>query len=290
MAGPSLSPRRQIYHQLFVGAHPDGRLTFANRLIITAILMAVASAALFTEPTLPPAWHQGLRIAELVFGIIFLIEYVARIYAAAEMPGEGGALVKRWRFLRSPLGLIDLLVVVSTLLPMLTADAAVLRVLRLMRILAVMKFGRFSHAIREVGGAIRDRGDDLVVTVAFAAIVLLLGATALFMTEGGVQPEQFGSIPRALYWAVMTLTTVGYGDSYPITALGKVFASLVALAGIALVAMPTGIIAAAFSEAMQRRRDQRIEDMRAHLDRLEAVDEAVAEKLAALERTSHPKS
>ena len=283
------SLRSVFYHQVFVGAQPDGRLTIANRFIILAILLAVTSAVLFTEPALRPEWHHGLRIAEVVFGIIFLAEYVARIYAAAESPGEGSATTKRLRFIRSPLGLIDLLVVASTMLPMLTADAAVLRVLRLLRILAVMKFGRFSHAIREVGAAIKDRSDDLVVTVALAGIILLLGATALFMTEGSVQPEQFGSIPRALYWAVMTLTTVGYGDSYPVTALGKMFASLVALAGIALVAMPTGIIAAAFSEAMQRRRDHRIEEMRAHLDRLDAVDDAVATKLAALERTSNPK-
>ena len=91
------------------------------------------------------------------------------------------------------------------------------------------------------------------------------------------------------FWlSAVTMTTVGYGDTAPITPLGKVFASMVALSGIALVAMPTGIIAAAFSEAMQRRRDQRIEEMRQHLERLEEVDEAVESKLAALERTRNP--
>ena len=285
-AGRPATLRALLHHQLFVGAEPDGRLTLANRMLIAIIVLAVAGAVLFTEPSLPLAWHDGLRIGEIVFGTIFLLEYAARIYAAAERPGEGSAAAKRWRFIRSPLGLIDLFVVVATLLPMLTADAAMLRVLRLARVLAVMKFGRFNHAMREVWAAITDRADDLIVTVAFAAIVVLLGATALYLIEGEVQPDTFGSIPRSLYWAVMTLTTVGYGDSFPITPLGKLFASIVALAGIALVAMPTGIIAAAFSEAMQRRRDHRIEDMRRHLDRLDAVDEGVAAKLSALERTS----
>jgi voltage-gated potassium channel len=227
--------------------------------------------------------------AELVFGTIFLGEYLMRIWAAADEPGEGGAWTRRWRFIRSPLGLIDLFVVLATLLPVLTADAALLRTVRLLRVFAVMKFGRFSAAIREVGTAIADRGDDLIVTAALAFVFVLFGATALYIVEGDVQPEAFGSIPRALWWSVITLTTVGYGDVSPVTPLGKMFASIQALSGIAFVAMPTGIIAAAFSEAMQRRRDQKIEDMRAHLDRLDEVDDRVHAKLAALERTSNPK-
>ncbi|WP_162925221.1 ion transporter [Aurantiacibacter odishensis] len=280
--------RKKLHNELFVGAHPDGRLTITNKLLVLVILLAVGAAALATEPTLSPRWHDALVMAELVFGVVFLLEYLARIYAAADQPGEDGAWKKRWRFIRSPLGLIDLVVVVSTLMPLVTANAAMLRTVRLLRVFAVMKFGRFSKALKEVWGAVSDRADDLIVTMALAGVLLLFGATALYLTEGELQPEEFGSIPRALWWSVITLTTVGYGDAAPITALGKVFASMVALSGIALVAMPTGIIAAAFSEAMQRRRDQRIEEMRQHLERLDEVDEAVEAKLAALERTRNP--
>ncbi|MCB2067037.1 MAG: ion transporter [Erythrobacter sp.] len=280
--------RRKLYDELFVGAHPDGRLTLVNKLLIVVILLAVATAAMSTERGLPRAWHERFVVFEMVFGTIFLIEYIARVFAAAEQPGEGSAWAKRWRFMRSPLGLIDLAVVISTLMPLITADAAMLRTLRLVRVLAVMKFGRFNRALKEVWGAVTDRADDLIVTMALAGMLLLFGATALYMTEGDVQPEQFGSIPRALWWAIITLTTVGYGDAFPITPLGKVFASMIALSGIALVAMPTGIIAAAFSEAMQRRRDQRIDEMRQHLERLDEIDEQVEAKIAALERTRNP--
>lgn len=280
--------RKKLHTQLFVGAHPDGRLTLTNKVLITVILLAVGAGALATEPAISQRWHDALVIGELLFGAIFLLEYICRIYAAAEEPGDASASAKRLRFIFSPLGLIDLLVVVSTLMPLLTANAAMLRTVRLLRVMAVMKFGRFSRAIKEVWAAVSDRGDDLIVTVALAGVLLLFGATALYMTEGELQPEEFGSIPRALWWSVITLTTVGYGDATPITPLGKIFASMVALSGIALVAMPTGIMAAAFSEAMQRRRDQRIEEMRQHLERLEEVDEAVEAKLAALERTRHP--
>lgn len=280
--------RKKLHNQLFVGAHPDGRLTLTNKLLILVIIAAVATAALSTEASISSQWHHIFLVSELVFGIIFLLEYLARIYAAAEEPGEGSVWAKRWRFMRSPIGLIDLAVVVSTLMPLVTADAAMLRTVRLLRVLAVMKFGRFNRALKEVWGAVTDRADDLIVTMALAGMLLLFGATALYMTEGDVQPEEFGSIPRALWWSVITLTTVGYGDAFPITALGKVFAGMVALSGIALVAMPTGIIAAAFSEAMQRRRDQQIREMREHLERLDDVDEAVEAKIAALERARKP--
>lgn len=281
--------RRYLYHQLFEGAELDGRLTWMNRVLVAVILAAVASGVLATEATISRRWHQALLVAELAFGLVFLAEYIARIFAAAEQPGPASAWRKRWWFIRSPLGVIDLLVVLSTLMPLMLADATMLRMVRLLRVVAIIKFGRFSRAVREVGAAIAERGDDLIVTVALAAVLLLFGATALYLVEGPVQPEQFGSIPRALWWAVITFTTVGYGDAFPITAWGKVFASFVALSGIAFVAMPTGIIAAAFSEAMQRRRDLRIEEMRAHLERLDEVDDRVEAKLAALERTKKHK-
>ncbi|ANY18542.1 Cyclic nucleotide-gated potassium channel [Tsuneonella dongtanensis] len=276
--------RRYLHHQLTVGAELDGHLTWMNRLLVAVIIVAVATAVLSTEPSLGARWHRDLVIAELVFGTIFVLEYAARIFAAAEEPGPESAWRKRWHFIRSPLGLIDLVVIASTLLPLITADVAVLRMVRLVRVIAVMKFGRFSAALREIGAAIGERKDDLIVTVALAALLLLFGATALFVVEGTVQPEAFGSIPRALWWSVNTFTTVGYGDVVPVTALGKVFAALVALGGVAFVAMPTGIIAAAFSDAMQRRRDRMIEEMRAHLARLDRIDEEVEAKIAALER------
>ena len=278
--------RAHIHEQLFVGAHPDGRLTLLNKFLILVILLAVGAGVLATEPSFTAEFHQAIITAELVFGGIFLLEYLARVYAAAEEPGEQSSWAKRWKFIRSPIGIIDLVVVLSTLAPLVTADAAILRFVRLFRVFAVMKFGRFSLALKTVWQAIADRADDLIVTAALAFVFVLAGATALYIVEGHIQPEEFGSIPRALWWAVITLTTVGYGDAYPVTAAGKMIGGVLALSGIAFVAMPTGIIAAAFSDAMQRRRDQRIEEMREHLERLEEVDERVAAQLAKLERTS----
>jgi voltage-gated potassium channel len=240
---------------LFASARPEDGLTLTNKLLIIFIVLSVVFSILATEPTITSRSPRLFIHVEMVIGAVFLVEYVARIWSIAERPGQDSTWMKRWRFARSPMGIIDLVVVIASLAPFLLTNAPILRILRLLRLAALMKFGRFSMALRELARAISERRYDLFVTLALAAALLLLGATALHWAEGRIQPEAFGSIPRAMWWAIITLTTVGYGDVSPVTTLGKILASFVALGGIGLVAMPTGILAAAFSDAMQRHRD-----------------------------------
>ncbi len=127
-----------------------------------------------------------------------------------------------------------------------------LRLIRLIRILSLAKLGRLSSALRHLGDAILSRRYELLATLGLAVCLLVIGASALYWLEGALQPDKFGSIPRALWWSVITLTTIGYGDVYPITVAGKYVAGIVAVAGIGVIALPTGILAAAFSDAVQR--------------------------------------
>jgi voltage-gated potassium channel len=249
--------RHKLYCQLFTEARDDDQLSLTNKVIAVIIVLAVLLAILATEPELMQRWRWLVFAFEIVIGVVFLVEYIARIWCVVEGPGEGGNLKRRLKFIVSPFALIDLIVVVASLVPFLFGNAAILRILRLIRLAALMKFGRFSRALREIAKAIAERGYDLLVTLALAASLLLFGATAMYYVEGDIQPDAFGSIPRAMWWSIITLTTVGYGDVSPITPAGKALASLVALSGIGLVAMPTGIIAAAFSDAMQRHREAR---------------------------------
>lgn len=252
----SESPRRRAWLQLAGDPVGDGYLSPANWILVLLILAAVTSSILATEPEIERRFGAALNQLEYVFGAAFAVEYAARIWTAPEAEGAGSDGAKRLRFILSPLGVLDLVVLVITLLPMLLPGVAVLRLARLLRLLMLAKLGRFSSAFQELAKAIHDRRYELYVTVALASFLLLFGATALYLVEGEVQPDKFGSIPRALWWSIITLTTVGYGDVSPITPLGKVMASFVALAGIGLVAMPTGIMAAAFSEAMQSHRGE----------------------------------
>lgn len=249
--------RHRVYCQLYAEAQPEGRLTLTNKVVVTVILVSVLLAIIGTEQQVMSENRSVLRWAEFGFGLFFLVEYLARFWAAAEQPGDASDTAKRLKWSRSFFAIIDLVVVIGALLPFFVTGAPVLRLLRLLRLAALLKFGRFSQALRELGRAIVDRRYDLFVTGALAMVLLLAGATALHWAEGAVQPEAFGSIPRAMWWSIITLTTVGYGDVSPITPLGKILAALVALSGIGLVAMPTGIIAAAFSDAMQRHREER---------------------------------
>lgn len=149
---------------------------------------------------------------------------------------------------------VDIVVLVITFVPLAGLNGQALRLVRLLRILRIAKLGRMSRTFRQLVAAIASRRYELILTMLLAIGLVLAGASLLYWAEGEVQPDKFGSIPRALWWAVVTLTTIGYGDVYPITPLGKVFAGAVAFAGIGLIAMPAGILAAAFSDAMQRER------------------------------------
>lgn len=248
----AMSIRRRVFEQLDPASWPKKALSPTNQLLIILILVATVVAILETEPWMESRYAGWFAIAELSFGVIFAAEYAARLWVAPEEEGEENGWRKRMRFALSPSGLIDLIVVVATLAPFVTANVAVIRLLRLVRMVRLAKLGRLSGALRTLHSAIYSRRFELGVTLCLGAMLLVFGASALYWVEGEIQPDKFGSIPRSLWWAVITMTTIGYGDVYPITTAGKFVASLVAIGGVGLIAMPTGILAAAFSDAMQQ--------------------------------------
>ncbi|MBD1208916.1 MAG: potassium channel family protein [Ignavibacteria bacterium] len=218
--------------------------------MVIVILLGTVAAILQTEPIVFVGREKLFLTVELSLGIFFSIEYLARLWVASEGPGSN-TITKRVRFIFSFSGLLDLAIIVATFAPFITVNLIVLRLVRLLRILRLAKLGRMSIAIRRLSKAVASRKYELLFTMGLAVTVLVFGATALHLIEGDLQPDKFGSIPRAMWWSVVTLTTIGYGDVYPITVLGKIFAALVAVAGIGLIAMPTGILASAFSEAVR---------------------------------------
>ncbi len=245
--------RKRAFKQLDPAAQAGGGLSSVNAVICTLILASAALAILETEPVVVVG-HETLfsSIEWLLLGT-FAVEYAARVWSAVENPRYGPGLRGRLRFMRSPAALIDLAAMLSILSGVGGEAGFLLRLARLIRILRLARLGRFSSAMRQIGAALASRRYELAVSIGAGAMLVVFSSALLYLAEGGAQPETFGSIPRAMWWSIATLTTVGYGDVYPITPLGKVFAALTAVSGIGMVAMPSGILAAAFTHAVQHK-------------------------------------
>lgn len=249
--------RRRLYTHLHPAAWHKKGLSPLNRIIAVLICLAVIMAVLQSEAEIYDGHERLFRIAEVTFATIFLIEYLARLWIAAENPKYGPGWRGIARYVFSFPSLIDLLALSSLFLTLMGGEGAVLRLFRLSRIFMLARLGRFSTAIGTIVHAIKSRRYELIMSLAIGGMLLLVSSTLLYIIEGTGQPDDFGSIPRAMWWSIATLTTVGYGDAYPVTPIGKIVAGLTAITGIGLIAMPTGILAAAFSDAIQRHRSKR---------------------------------
>lgn len=250
---PRSSWRTLIHRELDPSARRSG-LSLTNQVLAVLIASATMIAVAETEPTLA-GFASAFAVAEAVFGLAFGLEYAARLWTAPERRHGEASWRARARFMLSPSGLLDLAAVLGSFSGVGTG-AFVLRLLRLARILRLAKLGRMSRAALHISEAVASRRDELLLSAAAGLALMLAAATGLYMAEGEAQPDKFGSIPRALWWAVATTTTVGYGDVFPVTALGKLLASLTAVFSIGLVALPAGILAAAFSDAVQRHKSE----------------------------------
>lgn len=243
--------REEIYQQFYGTDDLEEGLSPVNRLIVTVIVLSVIWAVLQTEVAFTAMLPPGAEYVEYGFGAFFLLEYLLRLWIitlSEEYSGWRGRL----RYMVSPFALIDLLVLVSFLAPLLIgSDAFILRVLRILRIAALAKLGRFSAAMRNIGNALAERKQELLVSLCLAGVVLLISSTLMHIVEGAAQPEAFGSIPRAFWWSIVTLTTVGYGDVYPQTLLGRICAAVTAVTAVGLIAIPAGILAGAFTNVFK---------------------------------------
>jgi voltage-gated potassium channel len=244
--------RKSLYAQLDPTARPYG-LSLINRIVCTLIVLSSLFAILETEPSIAKGHRHLLGDLETGFAMLFLFEYVARVWASAEDPKFGPGLMGRIRYMISPPAIVDLIALAPVLFAFGVSEVFLVRAFRFIRILRLARLGRFSNALHYIGKAIAARRDELLIALSFGLLLMVVSSTLLYLTEGAIQPKAFGSIPRAMWWSVATVTTVGYGDVYPVTPLGRAFAAITAITSIGLIAMPAGILAAAFSEAWQHR-------------------------------------
>ena len=251
-------------HRCFVHLDPSawssGGLSPINRFLTTAIVLSVVIAILDSEPLINQRWGVWMALVEKCLGVVFIVEYLVRAWICVESHAYQDGWRGRLRYLRSPTALIDLLALSPMLLTFIGNEAYIFRLFRMLRILRLARLGRFSSSLQLLTEAVSSRRYELGMSVMLTGFLLLVSSTVLYVVEGGTQPEAFGSIPRTMWWAIVTLTTVGYGDAYPITVIGRICAGMTAVAGIGVIAMPTGILASAFSDTLQRHRHEHVHE------------------------------
>jgi voltage-gated potassium channel len=242
----------RCYQLLEPGIGNDTASKFLDRFLSLMILFAVSCSVLETMPELAP-YSSYFRDADLVCVAIFTFEFLARLWTAPCKSGSASPNKKRYIYLFSFYGLVDLAAILpfyfATLLP--GVNLAVLRVVRVMRIL---KLSHYNSALQDLWEAIYDERKAFISSIYILAIALLLTSSGMYYAEHAVQPEEFSSIPHAMWWSIITLTTVGYGDVSPVTALGKIIGAATAVLGVCTLALLTGIVANSFAAQMSRRR------------------------------------
>lgn len=223
-------------------------LSKTNKFLVVVILYAVVLAILETERSIFKAYFHLFIFSEYAFTMIFGIEYILRVWTCIENRNH----TSRLQYIFTFTALIDLVAFASFFVSRLFGEGYILRLIRLVRIIRIAKLGRFSRAFQNILQAIYDKRYEMFISFCVAVVLLLVSSIALYLIEGHAQPVAFGSIPRAMWWSVVTLTSVGYGDVYPITPLGRVFAAITSITAIGLIALPAGILASAFSEALTK--------------------------------------
>lgn len=234
--------------------------TIANRacelFLIALILLNITSVVISSFKGLPPQITVFLYRFEVFSVVIFSIEYLLRLWTSDLLYPDSKH--PRLKYVFSIMAIIDLLAITPFYLPFLiTCDLRFIRMLRLFRLLRIFKLNRYNDAMSIIGQVVAREKEKLLTTVLFTAIIILFSSSIMYYVENEAQPDKFPNIIASVWWAVATLTTVGYGDVYPVTALGKLLSGFIAILGIGLVALPTGIISSGFVVEMANKQEKK---------------------------------
>lgn len=246
--------KRRIFNIISKAETGDRASRIFDLGIMTLIILSVISIILQSFEDLAERFDMLFSLFEIMTVIVFTVEYLLRIWTADLLFPD--AKRPRLKYLVSFMAIIDLLAILPFYLPFLSADLRFLRMIRLFRLfrlLRVFKFGRYFDAFQTIIHVIRESASQLIISIVLCMFVMLFSAIVMYTVENPVQPDQFPNVIASLWWAICTLTTVGYGDVYPITTIGRFFAAVISLVGIGIIAIPTGIIAAGFSSAIENK-------------------------------------
>lgn len=246
-----VTTRKKVHQILNISTRGKrGFPLMVNLFIIGLIALNSLAIILHSVPDIQshPPWANFFVDFEIFSVIAFTIEYGLRVWSSVEDPKYRDPLWGRLKYMASAWALVDLLAILPFYVTFFTTDFGLVRILRLLRVVRLYRISKYSRALNMIKSAVRYTREELIISYAFLLFAMLISSSIIYYLEHAAQPEVFSSIPASLWWGVVTMTTLGYGDVYPITALGKLFGGFIAILGVALFSLPTGILASGFIE------------------------------------------
>lgn len=252
MSHKKKSIRRKV-HQLLERESHSKLAMFVHYFLMILILLTVVAVILESDHDIYNRHRTFFSILEIISLTVFTLEYLLRVWSSSELKKFSG-WQGRFKYMLTPMALIDLMAVLPSLLGLFfSRDMMVLRSLRLIR---VFKLTRYSRSMNLILSVLRQEIANVFSVFFVLSILIVIAATGMYLVEGGNQPEAFGTIPQSIWWATVTLTTVGYGDMVPISAAGKIFGIIILISGIGMAALPAGILASGFIKEINRRKEK----------------------------------
>lgn len=245
--------KQRIYQIIEKAEEGDRASKVFDNTILVLIVLTIVAIILESYDSLYSRFEMQFEAFEAVSVTIFTVEYLLRIWTSDIKYKGKKRLLATLTYMVTFMALIDLFAILPFYLPMLIPyDLRFLRMLRITRLARVLKLNRYSKAMNLIVSVVKEKKEELIATVSIMLLIMVMSSTLIYYIESEVQPEAFPNIVASFWWAVATLTTVGYGDVYPITAAGKVLSSIIAIAGIGLVALPTGILSSGFMQGISK--------------------------------------
>ena len=250
------SIKAQVYEILEsrIFEHPSGRLIAA--LLSLLIFFNVIAAVLETDTAIFNSFGRILDVFAIFSVLVFTLEYILRVWCCTENPEYRHPIQGRLKYMRTPMAIIDLLVILPLLIsPLLRAYPGIVSFIRFLRIFWILKIGHYSASFKTFGRVLSAKRGEMFIAFFVMFVLLILGSALIYFAEHDAQPEKFSSVLASLWWGVETMATIGYGDMVPITPLGKFIAGIVALIGVGLFALPAGFLASGFIEEVNRKKE-----------------------------------
>lgn len=255
--------RKRVYSILEKAGLGDNWSKTFDIFIITLIFLNMINLSLESVPFIYDRYKYYIKIFELISVIIFTLEYVLRIWVSVEALGKTSNTKKRMKYLFSFMALIDLLAILPFFIQKLfLMDIRFLKVLRLLRLIRVFKVGKYSNSIGALLRVFNKKKADLIIVYFLIMIVLIIAANVMYIAENEAQPEIFSNVFQGMWWGMVTIAGIGYGDIYPITVVGKLLAGIIAIMGIIIFAIPVGILGSAFIEDLDLRKKGRLKSLK----------------------------